>query len=161
MYRRLKTSLVLVALGAAFTAGPASAQSCKAPPGMSAIDQYCEAIPSPAGDRGNTDPDRGGVPIPPAARQALAKSGPDGQSILALGGSASKKEARQVQRGGSAGVPTGVQPDQPSENPLSAVANGFSGTGDTVGPLFGTMLLFFALVFFSLAWLRYRRRAQG
>src|SRR3954447_848349 len=117
MYRRLTTSLVLVALAAALSAAPASAQSCKAPPGMSAIDQYCEAIPSPGGDRGSTAPDRGGAPIPPAARRALAKAGPNGQAMLALGGPASKAEARQAARAGSQAVPPTLRPDQPSGNP--------------------------------------------
>src|SRR4051794_8864030 len=99
MYRRLKTSLVLVALAAALSAAPASAQSCKAPPGMSAIDQYCEAIPSAGGDRGNTDLDRGGVPIPAAARRALARHGAEGKAILALAGPASQKQAKS-QSGG-------------------------------------------------------------
>src|SRR3954452_20521267 len=98
MYRRLKTSLVLVALGASLTAGPAHAQSCKAPPGMSAIDEYCEAIPAAGGDRGSTDPDRGGVPIPQAIRRALQRRGADGQAILALGGPASQKQARRAEQ---------------------------------------------------------------
>lgn len=129
---------------------------------MSAIDQYCEAIPSPGGDRGNTDSDRGGAPIPAAARKALAKS-PRGQAILALAGPASQKRAKQAQGRGVAGasIPAHVRPEQRSENPLSALAHGFGETGATAGPLFGSVLLCFALFFFSLAWLRYRRRAQG
>src|SRR3954453_5049303 len=91
MYRRLKTSLVLVALAAALSAAPASAQSCKAPPGMSAIDQYCEAIPSPVGDRGNGDSDRGGVTIAPATKRALERRGPDGQAIVHLSAPSSKQ----------------------------------------------------------------------
>jgi hypothetical protein len=128
---------------------------------MSAIDQYCEAIPSPSGDRGNTDADRGGQPIPAATRRALARHGADGAAIVQLSGPASR---RQQGHGGDAapggGVPQSVRPDAPSQNPLSALAAGFGGSGDTVGPLFGTVLLFLALVFFATAWLRYRRRAQ-
>src|SRR3954447_1558052 len=95
MFRRLTTSLVLVALAAALAAAPASAQSCKAPPGMSAIDQYCEAIPSPGGDRGNGDADRGGLPIPAAAKRALERRGPEGQAIVGL------SQASGKQAGGS------------------------------------------------------------
>jgi hypothetical protein len=162
MFRRLKTFLVVMALGAAVCAAPASAQSCKAPPGMSAIDEYCEAIPAPSGDRGNTDTDRGGRPIPAATRAALEKQGAAGQAIIALSAPASK----QGSKGGGGGTtahpaPVSIQPDKPSANPLSALAAGFGDTGDTVGPLFGTLLLFFALVFFATAWLRYRRRAQS
>src|SRR4051794_2623443 len=154
MYRRLKTSLVLVALAAAITAAPASAQSCKAPPGMSAIDQYCEAIPSPGGERGNTDSDRGGVPIPAAASRALERRGTDGKAILALVGPASAKRATRTELGDQpgGGIPRSVHSDRPSPNPINAVANGFTASGDTVGPLFGTLLLFLTVAFFSLAW---------
>src|SRR4051812_43285616 len=144
MFRRLTTSLVLVALAAALAAAPASAQSCKAPPGMSAIDQYCEAIPSPGGDRGNTDTDRGGLPLSQATLRALERRGETGKAIIALSGAAAKQE-----QNGSKGIPfqpvpkhVAVQPDQPSANPLSALTSGFGDTSDTVSPLFGTVLLF-------------------
>src|SRR3954451_4766213 len=91
MFRRLRTSLVLVALAAALSAAPAVAQSCKAPPGMSAIDQYCEAIPSPNGDRGSTDTDRGGRAYPPTTFRALDQAGADGRAIIALSAPASKQ----------------------------------------------------------------------
>src|SRR3954447_26661585 len=119
MYRRLKTSLVLVALAAALSAAPASAQSCKAPPGMSAIDQYCEAIPSAGGDRGNTDTDRGGLPIPAATKRALERRGADGQAIVAL--SSPSKDAKKPPKGGWSAYPGNaptVRADQPSQNPL-------------------------------------------
>jgi hypothetical protein len=171
VFRHLKTlhearwglSLLVTALTAAIIAAPAAAQSCKAPPGMSAIDQYCEAIPSPGGDRGNGDADRGGVPIPAAAKRALERHGPDGQAIVGL------SQASAKQAGGSGRtttsprgqVPASVHPDAQSRNPATAIVSGFGDTGDAVGPLFGTVLLFLALVFFATAWLRYRRRAQS
>src|SRR5438045_3324324 len=96
MYRRLKTFLVVMVLSAALAAGSAHAQSCKAPPGMSAIDEYCEAIPAPGGDRGNTDADCGGAPISQATRRVLQQRGPDGQAILALVGPASQKQAKSA-----------------------------------------------------------------
>src|SRR3954447_19525859 len=126
MYRRLKTSLVLVALAAALSAAPASAQSCKAPPGMSAIDQYCEAIPSASGDRGNTDPDRGGVPIPAATKRALERHGADGQAIVRLSAPASKRPPSASPASEEAHA------EQPSENPLSAITSSFGEKGDTV-----------------------------
>jgi hypothetical protein len=130
---------------------------------MSAIDQYCEAIPSAGGDRGNTDTDRGGLPLSAATLRALEKQGETGKAIIALSGAAAKQEQSGSKSGGSrpAAQPVPVQPDQPSANPFSALASGFGDTGDTVGPLFGTMLLLLALVFFATAWLRYRRRAQS
>jgi hypothetical protein len=152
-----------IAAGAfALLASPAAAQSCKAPPGMSAIDQYCEAIPGAAGDRGNTDPDRGGLPIPAATQRALERRGPDGRAIIGLSAASAKQGA-----GKSAVTPVVAPsggPDRPAEapaaNPISALASGVTG-GETAGPLLGTLMLFFALVFFSTAWLRYRRRAQS
>jgi hypothetical protein len=169
MFRQLLTrhkwrsaAPLLAVLSAAMIAAPASAESCKAPPGMSAIDQYCEAIPSPSGDRGSSDSDRGGQPIPAAARRALARQGADGAAIVHLSAPASRGE--KATRGGgtqAAPIPAKVRPESPSGNPLSAVADGLGAAGDTSGPLFGTVLLFLALVFFATAWLRYRRRAQS
>lgn len=136
---------------------------------MSGIDQYCEAIPGPSGDRGNTDTDRGGRPLPAATLRALERSGADGQSIIGLSGPASAQEAKRKGQPAAGAVPatpkgplpSSVRADRPSENPLAAVASGFADTGDTAGPLFGTLLLLLALVFFATAWLRYRRRAQA
>jgi hypothetical protein len=158
--------LVFAALAAAIIAAPASAQSCKAPPGMSAIDQYCEAIPAAAGDRGSTDADRGGRPIPAATVRALERRGPDGQAIIGLSAASSKpgSKARNASPGGSSATaaPGTVRPaEHASDNPIAALKAGFADSGDTVGPLFGTTLLVFALVFFSTAWLRYRRRPQS
>jgi hypothetical protein len=128
---------------------------------MSAIDQYCEAIPSPSGDRGSSDGDRGGRPIPAAALRALQRQGADGAAIVHLSAPASRGE--KAHGGGSQGapLPTLVRPESPPENPLSAVTSGFGAAGDTTGPLFGTVLLCLALVFFATAWLRYRRRATS
>jgi hypothetical protein len=174
LFRQLKTlhkapgpwSLIGAALAAAIIAAPASGQSCKAPPGMSAIDQYCEAIPAPGGDRGNSDADRGGRPISAAARHALERRGADGKAIIAL--SAASPKSKLTSLGGLSGASPSTTAgrgadrlDRPSDNPFAALASGFTESGNTVGPLFGTVLLFFALVFFATAWLRYRRRAQS
>lgn len=61
----------------------ASAQSCKAPPGRAAVEQYCESVPGPGGDRGLN---AGGKAIrlsPKAmqAREALKRAGSDGQAL--------------------------------------------------------------------------------
>jgi hypothetical protein len=170
VFRLLKTlhrasrpgSLVVALLAAAVVAAPASAQSCKAPPGMSAIDQYCEAIPSAGGDRGNADTDRGGLPISAQTRRELERRGADGRAIIDL--SSAAKQKRATGEGSPSGTPAASstdEADRPSNNPLSAISAGFGQTGDTAGPLFGTLLLVVALAFFGTAWLRYRRRAQG
>ena len=134
---------------------------------MSAIDQYCEAIPGPGGDRGNSDGDRGGRQVPPSALHALKADGAAGQSIIGLSAPAqtqAAKDHRAASGGGVAANPVGaahVRADRPSDNPVSAVTAGFGGAGDTVGSLFGTLLLVVALGFAGTFWLRYRRRAQG
>jgi hypothetical protein len=165
VFRQLKTLIetpmaglaVAVVLGATMlVAAPASAQSCKAPPGTSAIDEYCEAIPSPSGDRGSTDSDRGGLPIPAATRRALEKAGADGRSIVKLSASATK---RKRPAGDAAAAKASGEAGPASGNVIDALAAGV-GEGGTVGPLFGTLLLFLALVFASLGWLRYRRGGQ-
>ena len=129
---------------------------------MSAIDQYCEAIPSAGGDRGSTDTDRGGLPISAQTRRELERHGADGRAIIGLSSAAKKKSS--TGSGSSSGAPAAAaagEADRPSNNPLSAISAGFGQTGDTAGPLFGTLLLVVALAFFATGWLRYRRRAQG
>jgi hypothetical protein len=153
-----------IAAAIAISASPAAAQSCKAPPGMSAIDQYCEAIPGAAGDRGNSDLDRGGLPIPAATQRALARSGPDGRAVIGLSAASAKQGSGKGHRGAGAGVKPATGPDRPAEapssNPIAALAAGVTD-GATVSPLLGTVMLFLALVFFGTAWLRYRRRLQS
>jgi hypothetical protein len=154
----------MVAIAVALTPGAALAQSCKAPPGMSAIDQYCEAIPGPVGDRGSGDADRGGRPIPASARAALERQGAEGRAILALSAAGTARETG-ARGGGSAPGPDSsgehVQsPASNSGNPLSALASGVSD-GATANGLLGTVMLAVALVFFASVWLRYRRRAPN
>ncbi len=87
MLRNL-TGLLGALVVAILLASPvASAQSCTARPGQSAIEQYCESIPAPGGNRGDeTDDDSAaarkretrGAQLSPGARrssQALARAG--------------------------------------------------------------------------------------
>jgi hypothetical protein len=158
---RLGVITVAALTALAMMAGPADAVSCKAPPGMSAIDEYCEAIPAPGGDRGNTDPDRGGVAIPAAALRALDRAGPAGKAIVALSGPASKERSNSS-KSSTQPVQAVVAPNRPSQDPFTALGSSLGNAGDTAGgPLLGTVLLLFALVFFASAWLRYRRRVQS
>jgi hypothetical protein len=130
---------------------------------MSAIEQYCEAVPGPGGDRGNGDHDRGGGPLPAETVRALERSGADGRAIVASSGGAQSGGAAQPSAGkeGSAPAATAeVHRDQPANDPIAAVGASF-GTGDgTVGREFGTVLLVLTLVFIAGAWVRYRGRAQ-
>ncbi len=76
----LAAALVVASLS---LAPAASAQSCQAPPGRAAVEQYCESIPGPGGDRGIN---AGGKSIRPSgkalqARKALKRSGTDGADL--------------------------------------------------------------------------------
>jgi hypothetical protein len=138
---------------------------------MSAIEQYCEAIPGPGGDRGPGDGDRGGRGLPPDALRELERSGSDGRAVIATSAPAARQaqqragaESRSTDSGGrSDGVrrADGVRRDQPANDPIAAVSAGFGADGGTVGRGFGTLLLIIALVFVGSAWLRFRGRAQG
>jgi len=61
----------------------AHAQRCQAPPGLSALEQYCETIPSARGDSGPGDADPGSPPLlRPSVRRALAHGGADARQLL-------------------------------------------------------------------------------
>lgn len=73
----------------AFTARPALADNCVAPPGTSGIDQYCESLPSPGGSshqgpKGGSGHKGGGSNLPSATKKALTKQGAAGAGVLAL-----------------------------------------------------------------------------
>jgi hypothetical protein len=145
-------------------ANPASSQTCEAPPGMSAIEQYCEATPAPGGDRGPDARDLGGVPVAPEVRRALERAGAGGQAILALSGATGSPRGAQGDRppGGNAGsTRTEVSAPDDGGDPIQALTAVLDDPGATVAPLFGTILLSVALFFFGSAWLRYRRRAES
>ena len=106
---------------------------------MSGIDQYCETIPGPGGDRGAGDSLGPGERVPADAGKALT---PGGSSGAAPRGASDARPAR-----GSA----------PSDNPLKAVTSAVT-SGPTVGAAFVWTLLALAVALFGLAWLRARRR---
>lgn len=106
---------------------------------MSGIDQYCEAIPGPGGDRGAGDRAGTGESVPASSGRALPRRG-----------------TRGAERRGSRDAVT-ARRSTPSDNPLKAVTSAAS-SGATVGPVFVGTLLAMALALFALAWLRFRRR---
>ena len=107
---------------------------------MSGIDQYCEAIPGPGGDRGAGDRVGPGERVPAGSGRALPRP-----------------RARGAARDGSPdAVP--ARGSTPSDDPLRAVTSAAT-SGATVGPLFVGTLLAMALGLVALAWLRARGRA--
>jgi hypothetical protein len=106
---------------------------------MSGIDQYCEAIPGPGGDRGAGDSLGPGERVPTGAGKALTRRGSPG---------AARRDASDARHAsGSA----------PSDNPLKAVTSAAT-SGPTVGAAFVLTLLALAVALIALAWLRARRR---
>jgi hypothetical protein len=128
-------------------------RDCKAPPGTSAIDQYCETIPAAGGDRGSSDRSgsRAESSLSPRTAQALRQAGPNGAGILALPAGAP--------RGGSA-VATPPKPAPVSESPLNAVGSAIE-SGASVDSRFLWVLIGLGIAFVAAAWLRYRRPGEG
>ena len=130
MRRRLTVLSVVVAL-VALLAGTAHATSCVGPPGLGAVDQYCEVVPTSGGHAG------GGTkhtskPLPTATRLQLQQAGSDGQGVLALAqtapATAPKKHATSKKK---ARNPAPASGSTPVATPTPVVAS--SGALDAVG----------------------------
>ncbi len=148
----LLTSVVLVA--------PASAQNCVAPPGTSAVDEYCENVPDARGEQGGKGGGSGGSgQVPPGTLGALAASGPNGEALVRSLGKdpAAVKKPKRSQRGGAPGA-TARPPEVPSSNPLNAVSQAL-GKGATIGSGFVFAGLALLLAMLVWAWTAYRRSA--
>lgn len=154
------------------------AQSCVAPPGTAAVEEYCENLPSAGGNQGAGSRPQGGqpgvgagapvvpvAPVPAQTVEELQGSGPDGVGLArALG-----VVAQQVGGKAGAGAPasrggvgaTSTRKDTvPAEggNALQAVSRSLA-QGATVGAGFVTALLVLALAFVGWAWTAYRSRS--
>lgn len=146
---------------------PASseAQSCEAPPGTAAIDQYCETVPDVEGVRGAGEP----APAAPVAQDTLdelAASGADGEAFAqSLGdglgdGPGSGSSPEGISDGNDRTAPTtssSGMPDAPSNNPLTAVSQAV-GDGSTVGLGLIVVIIAATIAIMGWAWLAYRRR---
>ena len=156
----------------------ASAQSCEAPPGTGAVDQYCETIPDAGGDRGASDPGptRSREPLPASTRQALRSGSSEAQALGELlegpSGQRPSGEAPTGERGGDAGRGGGKEGrskaglstrrvEAPSGDPFSALTASIGQGGETVGGAFVWILVALTLLVLSLAWLRFRRRGNA
>lgn len=174
----MRLALPLVALVIAFMAEtPGLAQTCQGRPGASAVDEYCEAIPSADGERrppGSTDGSNGSSSVPAATARALTRSGADGAVVIALTGSggAATETGTQSQEPSSQptrpsdlprqssdaqGAVAGVSAaSERSNNPIKAVSAAI-GSGATVGSGFVTLLLALTVVVLGINWTRYRK----
>jgi hypothetical protein len=83
MGRTLKIAYIAATI-ACCAVSPASAQECLAPPGTSAVDEYCETVPAPGGDQRVWRGDSRSAPpdIGRRATQQLLRRGRDGEAVL-------------------------------------------------------------------------------
>jgi hypothetical protein len=120
----------------------ARASVCQAPPGRSAIVEYCETVPSAKKTQ------RSHSPVPASTQRALEKAGPAGAAVLQLAdsGTRKKRHARPV-----------------ASRPPSAVSGlSFSlGRVGSVGSLLLWILVAVAVVLAVASLVRWRRRASA
>jgi hypothetical protein len=163
-------SAVLLAL---LVAAPASAQGdrCQAPPGRSALEQYCEQLPGAGGSQGGG----GGGGVDRKTARELRSAGGAGAALLGLaessgggtgsngGGSGSGGSGRSEGGGSGAGASgsgssdTGDADAEPSGSVLSALTSS-AEDGPTVGNALAWVLIAIAIGCFAVAWLAWRRR---
>src|SRR4051812_36366386 len=124
--RRCSQFLLLIALVMLAGASSARAQTCKAPPGTAAIDEYCETVPSATGnsDSGATR-SQTRVPIARTTVRALAQSGAEGKALNRVLGQSgtTRKKARSRSQPKAPLTRSATKPAEaaaPSSNPLSA-----------------------------------------
>jgi hypothetical protein len=165
-------SAVLFAL---LVAAPASAQGdrCQAPPGRSALEQYCEQLLGPGGPQGGRG---GGGRVDRETARELRSAGGEGAALLGLAessGGANGSGGGGSGGGGSAGDggsaddtsgsgssnagAAGDAEDEPSGSVLSALTSS-AEDGPTVGDALAWVLIAIAIGCFAVAWLGWRRR---
>ena len=149
----VRSFVALIAALVLLPAATATAQTCVAPPGTAAIDQYCETVPAAGGDRGSTDAGPR-VAIPQQTADQLARSNEGGTLLRNLGNDPKKPWGATKQRAGS---DESEAPVAPSNNPLDAVGSALS-SGPTLDGWFIAALLAVTLLMVSWGWIAYRRR---
>ena len=176
--RHHATAICAVLLALVATA-PASAQGqrCQAPPGRSALEQYCERLPGAGGQQGGGG---GGERLNRKTTRELRSAGDEGAALLGLaessgggsgdgsgsggaggGGSGSGDaggSANGASGSGSSGSGAGgAAESEPSGSVLSALASS-AEEGPTVGGALAWVLIAVAIGCFGLAWVTWRRR---
>lgn len=162
-------ALALAAQPAGAAGGPTS--TCQAPPGTSAIDQYCEALPSPGGGSGHHR--KHSHPVSNSTAKQLAQQGAAGKAVLNLADSSGdassppaakhKSAARHHKRDSATSSPAPPAMNNalpaPASNPLSAIGSAI-GTGSSTGAVLLWLLVALAVVMGGTALIGYRRRAR-
>src|SRR5215217_3358636 len=103
---RHHATAVCAALLALVAAAPASAQGgkCQAPPGRSALEQYCEQLPGAGGQQGGGG---GGERLNRKAARELRSAGDEGEALLGLAESSGGGSDDGGASGGSGGGGSG------------------------------------------------------
>jgi hypothetical protein len=168
---------VLALAPLALPSGAAAATTCQAPPGTSAIDQYCEALPSPGGS--GSGHHKHSKPVSNSTSKQLEQQGPTGQAVLNLANSSGDAHAapapkpvthhhrrhhRSRATTPSPATPATPKPvsgslPAPSSNPLSAVGSAI-GTGSSTGAVLLWILVALAAVMGGTAVIGHRRRTR-
>jgi hypothetical protein len=154
----MTTCFVLV-----FDAAPVQARRCQAPPGTSAVDQYCETFPTVSGSResGQLGGKRLGQTLAHSTGAAFAHAGPDGRALQSLPArsriarSRSKSTASSAAARGSA-APGPAPPSNPVQATLSAARS-----ATAIGSGFIVIVMGTALALVGAACIRHRRSRKG
>jgi hypothetical protein len=149
--------------GAATTA----ASRCVAPPGTSAIDQYCESVPDAAGGKGTSGGDAGGTAggVSKTAAKSLKREGADGAAVLALaGGPAPESATKGKHKTSKSPASAPKRPTDTSAAPAAKPNDIFQTTAASLGDVSRVGTGFVWLLIGSIAgvgawgWVGYRRR---
>lgn len=168
---RLTTVLTIVVGAVCLTLVPqASGQTCTGRPGASAIEQYCEAIPSATGDRvtpgrrQSSSSSSEGTGVSSTTARRLESSGAEGQALMGLIASeqdnavgANAQRAVGDEAGASDSIPAA---SGPSNNPLKAVSSAVSN-GATVGSTFLWVMIGLGVAALAGSWMNFRRQHTG
>lgn len=138
-----------IGLGAGSSSAWAQAGGCQGPPGASAVEQYCEAIPRADGGRTKAGGDSSGSTLSDKTAGVLTSSGSDGAAVKRLSDDGSapatdKKTSSAKSAGAGSGdasgtSPTGSSPESvvgpvdASGSPLEAATSAVEN-GPTAGP---------------------------
>jgi hypothetical protein len=161
--------MLIVVLGLVVVAAPAQGATCQAPPGTSAIDQYCEVVPDGAGGSLAS----GGGPKTPGlseeSESALTREGADGQAIVELAQATSGQGVaptgpnedhhpdRDQKRVGAQTKKDVSQSTASRNGVLQATASSASQETERVGGLFIIVILLAVVAMGGWGWLRFRR----
>jgi hypothetical protein len=167
LLRRLPLLLIV-----AFCLAPASASAqagrCQAPPGTSAIDQYCEVVPDGTGGSSTSGPGPKTPGLSRAAQAALSRQGADGSAVVSLAGGGSSAPARSSAGGQSPSQEKDQDPRPAGDHDVSgsgesrkgvlrAAASSASQETQRIGGAFIIVLLVALIAMGAWGWLRFRR----